>query len=117
MHMMRDRRPGVGGGDPRNCQSGDNDGRAYTARHRSLQERRTAELSRLRRQRYARRIWPLGERVEFELVEHLITAFDLDEDAVDRVLDRFAGLDADVLRALGGDKLSASPIRPVRGAR
>ena len=78
---------------------------------------RTAELSRLRRQRYARRIWPLGERVEFELVEHLITAFDLDEDAVDRVLDRFAGLDADVLRALGGDRLSASPIRPVRGAR
>jgi hypothetical protein len=83
----------------------------------SLREARSAELRRLRRQRYARRIWLLGERVEFELVEHLIAAFNLNEDAVDRVLDRFAGLDADVLRELGGDKLPASPIHAVGGAR
>jgi hypothetical protein len=109
--------PGRGGSRPEADFKNSSNTTAYTARHRSLQECRTAELRRLRRQRYAKRIWPLGERVEFELIEHLITAFDLDEDAVDRVLGRFAGLDADVLRELGGDKLPASPIHAVGGAR
>jgi hypothetical protein len=80
----------------------------------SLRETRSAELRRLRRQRYAKRIWPLGERVEFQLVEHLITAFDLDEDAVDRVLDRFAELDSEVLKMLGADRLPPSPTREVQ---
>jgi hypothetical protein len=80
---------------------------------RSLAERQSAELRRLQRQRYAQRIWRLGDRVEFELVEHLITAFDLDEDAVARVLDRFAGLDIEALRAAGGDRLPPAPIRSV----
>jgi len=91
--------------------------RADDSRHdrpHPLQERRSAELRRLRRQRYAQRIHRLGERVEFELLEHLITAFDLDEDAVDRVLDRFAGIDPKVLRAVGADRLPPSPIRQVQ---
>jgi hypothetical protein len=73
----------------------------------SLRELQSAEL---RRQRYAKRIWALGERVEFELVEKLIEHFALDEDAVDQILDRFAGLDASVLRALGADRLPALPV-------
>jgi hypothetical protein len=79
----------------------------------SLQERRAAELRRLQRARYAKRIWALGERIEFELLECLIKNFDLDEDAVARVLDRFAGLDPEVLRALGADRLPPAPIRSV----
>jgi hypothetical protein len=79
----------------------------------TLQARRTAELRRVRRQRYAQRIWRLGDRVQFELIEKLIKDFALDEGAVDHVLDRFAGLDPEVLRALGADRLPPAPIRSV----
>jgi hypothetical protein len=71
---------------------------------------------RLRRQRYAARIWPLGDRVLFELVDHIAGRFDL-EDEVDRLLDRFAGLDPAVLRALGGDRLPPNPTRIIGGPR
>jgi hypothetical protein len=70
----------------------------------------------LRRQRYAARIWPLGDRVLFELVDHIAGRFDL-EDEVDSLLDRFAALDPAVLRALGGDRLPPNPTRVVGGAR
>jgi hypothetical protein len=79
----------------------------------SLKERQSAELRRLRRARYARRIHRLGARVEFELIEHLVKKFELDEDAVDHILDRFAGLDAEVLKALGADRLQVPPIHQV----
>jgi hypothetical protein len=82
-----------------------------------LQERRGAELRRLRRQRYAKRIWALGERVEFELVEKLIRHFALDEDAVDLILNRFAALDPAILRALGGDRIPEPPLRVIGGGR
>ena len=59
---------------------------------RSLRERRSIELRRLRRAHYAQRIWYLGDRVEYELIEYLIAEFDLDQDRVDRILDRFADL-------------------------
>jgi hypothetical protein len=80
----------------------------------SLQERRSAELRKLQRARLAKRLWTLGERVEFELVEHLIATFDLDEDAVIRIEQRFAGLDLEALRALGADRLPPSPLHQVR---
>jgi hypothetical protein len=54
--------------------------------------------------------------VLFELVDHIAGRFDL-EDEVDSLLDRFAGLDPAVLRALGGDRLPANPTRAVGGAR
>jgi hypothetical protein len=79
----------------------------------SLQARRGSEARRLRRQRYAQRIWPLGDRVLFELVDHIADRFGL-EDEVDRLLDRFAGLSPDILRAVGADRLAAPPIREVR---
>jgi hypothetical protein len=79
----------------------------------SLQARHSSEARRLRRQRYARCIWPLGDRVLFELIDHIADRFGL-EDEVDRLLDRFAGLSPDLLRALGADRVAAPPIREVR---
>jgi hypothetical protein len=79
---------------------------------RSLAERRAQENRRLRRQRYAQRIWPLGDRVLFELVDHIADRFGI-EDEVDRLLDRFAGLSPEILRAVGADRLPARPLRLV----
>jgi hypothetical protein len=80
----------------------------------SLQERRSTELRKLQRARLAKRLWTLGERVEFEFVEHLIATFDLDEDAVIRIEQRFAGLDLEALRALGAERLPPSPLHQVK---
>jgi hypothetical protein len=78
-----------------------------------LRGRRAHELRRLRRQRYVERICGLdAQRVWVELIEHIAARFDL-EDEVDGLLDRFAGLDPDVLRALGADRFPPSPIREV----
>jgi hypothetical protein len=63
------------------------------------------------------RIWRLGHRAEYELLEHLIGTFGLDEDAVDRILDRFAELDPVMLRALGADRLPPAPLHLVRRGR
>jgi hypothetical protein len=79
----------------------------------TLQARRAAEARRLRRQRYAARIRTLGERVLFEIFDHIAGRFGL-EDEVDHLLDRYADLDLDLLRTLGAGKLSAPPIRQVR---
>lgn len=65
----------------------------------------------MRRQRYAARIWPLGDRVLFELVDHIAGRFGIEDD-LDSPLERFAGLDHTVLRALGGDRLP--PVPPPR---
>lgn len=78
-----------------------------------FQARRASEARRLRRQRCAGRIWPLGDRVLFERVDHIAGRFGL-EDELDHLLDRFAGLDPVVLRALGADKLPPLPIRQIR---
>jgi hypothetical protein len=82
-------------------------------RAQRLQRLRVDENLRLRRQRYIARIWPLGERPMFELVEHLVRVFDLDVAEVDRILAKFAGLNADTLRALGADRLPPPPIHMV----
>jgi hypothetical protein len=82
-----------------------------------LRERRSAELRRQQRTRYASRIYLLGERVQFELVEHLIRTFDLDEDVVRRILDRFAGLDPVALRAIGAEVMPPIPLRSVSERR
>jgi hypothetical protein len=68
------------------------------------------EARRLRRQRYAARIWGLGDRALFELVDHIAGRFGI-EDEIDHLLGRFARLSPAVLRALGADKLPLPPIR------
>ena len=47
------------------------------------------------------------------LVDHIADRFGL-EDEVDRLLDRFAGLSPDLLRAVGADHLPEPPIHLVR---
>ena len=81
--------------------------------HRAdLQELRAAELRRLQRQRCAKCVWSLGDRVLFELVDHIATRFGI-EDEIDHLLARFAGLDPDVLRAISAHKFSP-PLYEVR---
>jgi hypothetical protein len=86
-----------------------NNGNAHS---NNLSERRAQENRRLRRQQYAQRIWPLGDRVLFELVNHIADRFG-PEDEVDRLLDRFAGLSPEILRAVGADRLPERPLHLV----
>jgi hypothetical protein len=53
-------------------------------------------------------VWRLGDRVLFELVDHIAQRFDIDSET-DRLLDRYAGLDPQVLRVLGADRLPKAP--------
>ena len=111
----QERRRGPGSNRAADFNKGNNDNSNASTNstpHLSLQSRRLSETRRLRRQRYAARIWRLGDRVLFELVEHIAGRFDL-EDEVDRLLDRFAGLDPDALRLLGADRLPPNPTRIV----
>jgi hypothetical protein len=73
------------------------------------------ELCRLRRLRHVEQIHRLGARVLFELVDELDRHHGLGDD-LDRRLQRYAGLDPEVLCALGGDQLPVSPVRIVGGA-
>lgn len=70
----------------------------------------------LRRQRCAQRAWRWGRRTVFEVLDHIAREFNL-ECAVDHLLDRFAPLDLDVVRALGGDKFRATPLRAIGGGQ
>jgi hypothetical protein len=79
-----------------------------------LQATRRHEARRLRRQQCARQIWRLGDRVLFELVDHIATRFGI-EDEVDHLIERYAALDPVILRALGADRLPPPPIRAVAG--
>jgi len=101
----RERRPASNGAAHLTSTRNGNNGSSYM-----LAARRAQENRRQRRQRYIQRIWPLGDRVAFELLDHLISLFGLDDDQVDRVLDRFTGLDPVTLCALAADKLPPPPI-------
>jgi hypothetical protein len=87
---------------------------AYTARGRSLQGARSAELKRLRRMRLVRIVHGLGERPVFEAFDKL--ANDFDESVVDHLLERLADIDPAVLRALRADKLPPLAVHIVGGA-
>jgi len=75
-----------------------------------------AELRRLRRQRDAQRLHALGPRVLFELLDELARVHGIEAD-IDRRLSMFAGLDTGMLRAVGGDRFPAAPMRLVGGGR
>jgi hypothetical protein len=67
---------------------------------------------RLRRRYLAQRIHALGARALLELVEELDRHHALGAD-LDRRLERYAALDAQVLRALGADRFPPLPFRAV----
>jgi hypothetical protein len=70
-----------------------------------------AENQRLRRQRQVERIWRLGARVVFELIDELARHHDIAD--VDYRLTRYAALDPELLRAVGGDRFPHPPIHGV----
>ena len=72
----------------------------------------TQELVSLRRQRLAEQIHRLGSRVLYELINQLDRDHGLGAD-LDHLLERFAGLDPEILRAVGGDRFPELPLRAV----
>jgi hypothetical protein len=70
-------------------------------RRLSLQQARSLELKRRRRFRHAQTVHALGWRTTAECFDEIAREFD--ERIVDHVLEKFAGLDADLLKALNVD--------------
>ena len=73
-------------------------------------------LRRIRRQRQVEQICRLGPRVVFELLDEIKQHHGIDDD-IDWRLERYAGLDPDVLAVLGGDRFAVSPLRVIGGDR
>jgi hypothetical protein len=71
----------------------------------------------LRRQRAVERLHRLGARAVFELLDELARHHPGIAADIDARLARFAQLDPALLRALGGDRFAASPMRVIGGAR
>jgi hypothetical protein len=69
-----------------------------------------AAVQRRRRTRLVERVHRLVPRVTFELLDEIACHHGLDAD-LDRRLERYARLDPEILRALGGDRFARSPIR------
>jgi hypothetical protein len=72
-------------------------------------------VQRLRRQHRARRIHALGDRPLFEMLEEVRELFPHFLRAeLDALFDRYVGLDAAVVQALGADRLVSPPLHVVR---
>jgi len=71
---------------------------------------------RLQRQHLVRTVYRLGARVLFELIDELDHHHGLGDD-LDRRLQRYARLDAELLHAAGRDRFPSAPLRLVGGAR
>lgn len=71
---------------------------------------------RLRRQQLAQQVHRLGARVLFEFLAEIDRYHDLGDD-LDQRLERYARLEPDVLRAVGGDRFPPSPLRAIGRAR
>jgi hypothetical protein len=100
------RLPGSGPGRAGSIENGWNTRVDTGSRHQSQ------ALVRLRRQRQAEKLHRLGPRVLYELLEQLDRDHGLGAD-LDRQLERFAGLNRALLRALGGDRFAPLPLRLV----
>lgn len=71
---------------------------------------------RLRRERQVEQLHRLGSRVVYELLDQLARDHGIGAD-LDWQLQRFAGLDPEILAAVGGDKFAPNPTRLVGGAK
>jgi len=76
----------------------------------ALASLQAAALGHLRRERQIQRIHTLGPRVVFELIDELDRRHELGPD-LDNRLGRYAALGPGTLRAIGGDRFPASPVR------
>jgi hypothetical protein len=72
-------------------------------------------LARRRRQRQVERIHALCPRVTFELLDEIARHHHIGAD-LDHRLQRYAGIECDILAAVGGDKFAAAPMRLVGGS-
>ena len=72
------------------------------------------EVVRRQRQRLVELVHRLGPRVVYELIDHLDRDHGLGAD-LDRLLERFAGLDPEILRQVGGDRFAS--VHVVGGSR
>src|SRR5438552_4756992 len=70
----------------------------------------TQAQQRLRRQRHVEQLHRLGARVLFELVDELDRHHGLGDD-LDRRLERYAALDAELIAVVGADQFPALPTR------
>src|SRR5438105_11373630 len=77
---------------------------------------RAQASQRLHRQRLVERVHRLSARALFEFVNELDHHHGLGDD-LDRRLQRYARLDAELLHAVGGDRFPSAPLRLVGGAR
>ena len=73
---------------------------------------RLATSRRLQRQRLVERIWGLGPRIVFELLEEIARCHGLDAD-LDRRLELYASLDPAALHAVGGHRSPPAPLHLV----
>jgi hypothetical protein len=71
-----------------------------------------AVIVRLRRRRQIERIWRLGPRVVFELIDEIDRRHGL-SDYLDQRLARYAGLDRLSLAAVGADRFVCLPVHTV----
>ena len=75
------------------------------------------ELRRLRRQRRVQQVNRLrSARVWFEFVDEVVRSHPDIADELDRRLERYAGIDPDMLHGVGADKFAPHPMRVVRSA-
>ena len=80
--------------------------------NRALAEAQALAQQRLRRQHQVELIHRLGPRVAFELIDELDRYHGLGPDLDDR-LAKYAALDPEVFRAVGGDRFPRAAIRIV----
>lgn len=74
-------------------------------------------LRRLQLQRMVAAVHALGPRAVFELLDEIGRHHDIAND-IDRRLERYAALDRNMLRAVGGDRFAPWPsLRVVAGGR
>ena len=84
----------------------------------ALAAARLANTAKLRRRRLIERVHQIaGLRGLVELFEELVERDLLDETELERRLSRYAGLDADLLRAVGALRFPHPPIRIVGRGR
>jgi hypothetical protein len=101
--------------NPAPLAGGDRADALYADNAVSIRERlRTQAQQRLRREHLVRRVHLLGARVLYEFVDELDRVHGLGTD-LDRRLERYAQLNPDLLRAVGGDRFASAPTRLVGG--
>lgn len=79
----------------------------------TTRELRAAALRRQIRQHAVKKVYEHGPRIVFELLDELVRHFPALEREIDQRLDRYSGLDPQIVRILRVDRFPAPPLRLV----